>query len=151
MENRPNVPLESSTSMCYVTGKSLYNCNPQMLCCASQICPVFSPSSSLKSWCALLVTLSAAFWCIAPPLVTLRAMALWNTWRKTLLPERSQSSWGSSLAHGCCTSTGQKLDPLHFHFCTQNVFVWIVCPKICWQRKTYATRSLTHMHQSFAR
>lgn len=75
MGNRRSVPSKTSTSMCYGTGRSLCSCSQQTLCCASPTCPVLSPSSSLRSWCAPSVTWSAVFWCTAPPRGILRATA----------------------------------------------------------------------------
>ncbi len=134
-----------------VTVRSLCSCSRRMRCYASPTFPGLSPSNSLRSSSAPSETLSAASWCIVPPRATRRAMALWSTWRRTLLPERSQSCWGSSLGHECCTYTGQRLALSHFPCCTHAASVWTDYLKTSSPLRISAMCWLTHTLPFFAR
>lgn len=151
MVNKHKVPSKSSTSMCCGTGRSLCSCSRQMLCCASPTCPAHSRSSSLRNWCAPSATWSVASWCTVPPRGIPRATVLWSTWRRTLRPGPNRSSWGSSWAPVCFTSTGLRWAPSHIHCCTPNACAWTACLRACWQPKTSAVPWLTPTRQFSAR
>lgn len=151
MVNKHKVPSKSSTSMCYGTGRSLCSCSRQMLCCASPTCPARSRSSSLRNWCAPSATWSVASWCTVPPRGIPRATVLWSTWRRTRRPGPSRSSWGSSWAHVCFTSTGLRWALSHTHCCTPNACAWTACLRAYWQPKTSAVPWLTPTRQFSAR